>query len=230
MSQVLGKEGRPLLKACKPIARPVKDARHTQSVRGLAPAKDAQVARSQYLCAGREPDAVGRGGDKAPLSTQDGKAGSQRGACRRLVGVDRAVIVHDQALVRVVDVHVRRRDVSTAGRLTQLQRARAIDSPRACQPVCIGQADVLTLVVGKVEIVLAQGIRQPLGHADQRGAVDIVAHAVIHMGVDDRVLGKASDVHESVLPDRTGQRGIPHRPLLELGRSEWGARHDRNSG
>lgn len=105
------------------------------------------------------------------------------------------MIVHHQPLVFPVHKDIRAGDVAETGRLVQLQRARGVDGPRPFQPIGIGQADVLALVVAEVEIILPQPVGQPLWHADQRWAVDVLAHTRVEGGCDNWVLREAADVH-----------------------------------
>ena len=48
-------------------------------------------------------------------------------------------------------------------------------------------------MVGEVKIVAAEPVLDPVRHADQRRAVDVVAHALIHVRTDDRLVQKAGD-------------------------------------
>ena len=51
--------------------------------------------------------------------------------------------------------------------LAQLQRARFVHPPGTQQIVGHAETDVGALVIGEVEVELAQAIGQPLGRADQ---------------------------------------------------------------
>ena len=65
--------------------------------------------------------------------------------------------------------------------------------PRAREVVGVREPNIVALVVGKVEVVAAQRIGQPVGHLDERGTLDVVAHAVVHVRTDDRIVGETSD-------------------------------------
>lgn len=140
-------------------------------------------------------DAVTRRGDKAALRADDGRLRGRLlwGGC--FCGIGRPVMIHHDASILMVDVHVRRSDVALAGRMLQLQRAARVRAPRSLQPIGIRQADVVTLMMGKGEIVSAQGFRQPVENADQRWPIDVAAHPAIHVGTDDGIAVKAFDPH-----------------------------------
>ena len=63
------------------------------------------------------------------------------------------------------------------------------------QLVRVGEADVRSLVVCEIEIVSAEGLHDPVGNADERGAIDVVAHPVVHMRSDDRLVEESRHFH-----------------------------------
>ena len=97
------------------------------------------------------------------------------------------MIVQAYTPFRVVDMHVGRGHVPREARRVQPEDARLVGPPRPGQVVGIGQSDVAAVVVGEVEVVAAEWARDPVRDTDQRRAVDVVAHAGVHVGPDDRV-------------------------------------------
>src|SRR5438876_12362039 len=49
--------------------------------------------------------------------------------------------------------------------------------------------------MGKVQIILAQRLLDPVWNADQRRAVDVVTHAIVHMRTDDGMRRETFDDH-----------------------------------
>ena len=108
-----------------------------------------------------------RGGDVR----DDGAVGRARHAFAQWHG--RAAFRHRRALGQEV-------------RLGEMQRAGRVDRPRAGDVVRVRQADVAALVVGEVQVVAAEAVRQPVGRPDQRRPLDVGADARVQAGVDDQ--------------------------------------------
>jgi hypothetical protein len=79
----------------------------------------------------------------------------------------RAVKIHPDPLLAVVDVNVGRGDVSSEPGFLKRQHAGFMRSPGAFEPVGIGETNVVAVVVGEVQIVVPERVSHPPGHADQ---------------------------------------------------------------
>ena len=72
------------------------------------------------------------------------------------------------------------------------QTARHMNLPRACYLICIGQSDVLPLMIGEIKIVLTQRVADPIRHFYKRGALNIAANARIGIGANNRSVEETS--------------------------------------
>ena len=71
-----------------------------------------------------------------------------------------------------------------------------MDLPRAREVVREGQADVAALVIGVVEVVAPERVRNPVGYANEARSIDVLvrSRALPRMrGRDDRVVDEAFD-------------------------------------
>ncbi|MBK6511208.1 MAG: hypothetical protein IPG06_18430 [Haliea sp.] len=83
-------------------------------------------------------------------------------------GLRYAVEKHQDFPFFVVDMHVGRSDmVATRFCVLKLQRACGKNSPWSFEVVGIGEADVLSAMVGEIEIELAEPAGEPVRGQDQ---------------------------------------------------------------
>src|SRR6185503_15224565 len=74
------------------------------------------------------------------------------------------------------------------------QTSAGMDRPGPLRLVGERQADVVARVVGEVQVVFAEGPRQPFRYADERRAVNVAAIcAGEHIGRDNRIVRKTAD-------------------------------------
>ena len=71
-------------------------------------------------------------------------------------------------------------------RLFELQAARRMDRPGPREMIGVGEPDVATLVIGEIEVVVAEPAFDPVGHADRGRALNVRADAGMQVGRDDR--------------------------------------------
>ena len=143
------------------------------------------------------------------------------------------MVVHPDLAARMVDVDVGRRDVRVeivlldcARRLParsladvrgvgahrrevrrlQCERSGRVHAPRTGERVGAGEPDVRTLVVGEVQVVAAERLLDPVGNPDERGAVDVGPHPVVHVGPDDRLGAESYGTHRTHFPTSFGFR------------------------
>src|SRR5262249_43189250 len=88
-----------------------------------------------------------------------------------------------------------------------------VDRPGALQLVAIGKSDISAVVVGKVQVITPKGLLHPARDADERRAVDIVTHAVVHMRADNGIGRKAPDMHTTLLHRQRGGKGNTPEPI-----------------
>jgi hypothetical protein len=78
------------------------------------------------------------------------------------------VKVHPNPLVVYIDVYIGRCNMPDGLRdLIEAERARVMNPPWALEVIGAGETDVATVMVGKVEPVLAHTLVQPLRRPDQ---------------------------------------------------------------
>ena len=65
-------------------------------------------------------------------------------------------------------------------RVSQFEGPWIVNRPRAQQIVRESQADVISGVVTEIEVVHAEGVRQPVGDSDQRRALDVISEPRAH--------------------------------------------------
>ncbi|AZO10784.1 hypothetical protein EJ074_17790 [Mesorhizobium sp. M3A.F.Ca.ET.080.04.2.1] len=88
----------------------------------------------------------------------------------------RAMEIHDNALILLVDMQVGRGDVLLQERtFGKRQGATGMNSPRALQCVGISKPDVAAIVVCEIEIIGAETAANPLGDLHQRRTADVGA-------------------------------------------------------
>ena len=63
--------------------------------------------------------------------------------------------------------------------LLQTQGTRLVDPPRPLQAVRVGETDVVTLMMGKIEVVPAQGSIDPTGSLDEGGPVYVATQTSV---------------------------------------------------
>src|SRR5262249_27768639 len=167
MPHVAREQAGSLRKVAQAIARAVEDARHGQRVVIPVPAEDTEVGRPQVRRAG---------GKMEPIS-------GERDACRLRSTTAawriRPVVIESYLLLGVIDMHVRGGHMAGKKCLPEWQDSISVDRPGPLQLVTIGKTDILAVVVGKVQVVAPQWLLHPVRDADERRAVDIVAHAVV---------------------------------------------------
>jgi hypothetical protein len=163
---------------------------------GVVPAtvaENAEIGGAEQVGAGLEGEAVA--GQRHP---------------RHLLTVrQQSVEIHANLPALLVHMHVRRGDVGIepVGAAFRPVRGRArrswplgaeqglghveatgfVHAPGALHGLGMGEANVGALVVGEIEVVAAKRALDPRRHSDHRGAVDVVAHAVVHARADDRM-------------------------------------------
>ena len=169
-----------------------------QGIGPAAMAEDAEIGRAEQGGADLE-------GETVP---------AQRHARPLFAVRQQAVEIHADPLVVRVDMDVRRGDMGiepvdpalrpvrggprrwrTLGAeegVGHVERARAVDAPGAFERMGVGQSDVRALVVGEVEVVAAQRPVDPGRGPYHGGAVDVVAHAGIHVRADDGLRQEAA--------------------------------------
>ena len=192
--------------AGEPVARTAQLPRHHERVVPTPVPEDSKVRVAEDLRAGLEADSVRGHRDPGAL----------------LAVVDHAVVVHPNLAAVVVDMHVGRRDVGmemvlldrprrfaalpladcrgvrTLGgevRILEREGPRRVHAPRPGERVREGEPDVRTLVIGKVEVIAAERLLDPVGDPNERGAVDVRAHPIVHVGSDDRLVGESCNLH-----------------------------------
>ncbi len=78
--------------------------------------------------------------------------------------------------------------------------------PWASDFIGVGHPYVCAAVIGKIQVVIAEGGLYPIRHPNQRGALDIATHSSIHFGSDDGSIAKASDSDASLALRRADGR------------------------
>ena len=77
------------------------------------------------------------------------------------------------------------------------------------QMIGIGHTDEFALVMCEIEIILPEWIVDPVGYADERGAVDVAANAVVHFRGYDGVVFAANGANGTVYGHRRARaRGV----------------------
>jgi hypothetical protein len=98
-----------------------------------------------------------------------------------------------------------RRDAGRFGqkaRLLQPQTTRDMNTPRPCHLIGVGEPDVAALVIGEVEVVLAEPAGDPIGNPDRRRSLDVDADTRVQLRRDDRPIEQPARPH-----GRSGQQG-----------------------
>lgn len=85
------------------------------------------------------------------------------------------VIAQKLFLRHVVHMDVGTGDMIRAGRVLHIKNAGLVNRPRPSQVVGGGEPDVFSSMMGEVEVLLAKRFVDPLRHADERGAVDVIS-------------------------------------------------------
>ena len=169
---------RPGPKTREAIGRAIEQAGHRQGVEVALVTEHPKVRTAEDL--------------RAPFEVQP--VARRCHSCHLALDVLPMDVHHDLASI-ITDMDIGRCDVDVLGRvrmrghkvrLVEPKCARFVHGPRAGQPLGIGQPDVGATVVGEVQVVGAEGVRNPVRHADQRGACDVAAHRPVHVGRDDR--------------------------------------------
>ena len=80
-------------------------------------------------------------------------------------------------------------------RLLELQTAGWVNPPRSQQAICIGEPDVAALVVGEIEIVVAEPAVDPVRDPDHRRALNIHADAGMQIARNDGPVEKSLYPH-----------------------------------
>ena len=63
--------------------------------------------------------------------------------------------------------------------MLQTQGPRLVDSPRSLQAVRVGKTDVVALMMGKIEVVPAQGSVDPTGGLDEGGPIYVATQTSV---------------------------------------------------
>ena len=179
MALVFGEQHGTLPEIRQAISRPIENAGHTQRIRLAAPPEDPEVGIAEIFRIGCEVNPVGRQRDFGLLA----------------VARHRSVVVHPDFTIPVVHVDVRRGEVSGRVGVVQVQHPGFVGGPRTREPVRKGKADILAPMVAEIEIVPAEGVREPLWDPDERWTVDVVTHPGVHMRTDDGVVRQSFDAH-----------------------------------
>ena len=67
--------------------------------------------------------------------------------------------------------------------ILERQNTRFIESPRSIGVVGVSETQMIALVMGKIQIIIAQWFNNPIGHPDQGGFIEItVAIASSNLG------------------------------------------------
>ena len=80
-------------------------------------------------------------------------------------------------------------------RVSYLQASGSVHAPGAEDVIGIREPDVAPLVVGKIEVVVAQPVLNPVRDADERGALDVLTDTRVQVGPDDRPVQQSLDAH-----------------------------------
>src|SRR6516162_380544 len=83
----------------------------------------------------------------------------------------------------------------------ELQAAGRINRPCFGEPISVGQANVAPLVIGEIEIVISEPVRDPVWHADGRWAWDVPADARMQVRCNDRSIKRSDCAHAWLLID-----------------------------
>lgn len=84
--------------------------------------------------------------------------------------------IHDDLPPLFVDMDVRRSDMpATSGGIIEVETASLVRTPGALQPIGHRKTDITPVMMGKIEVELAQPIGQPCRRADQGRAVYVAA-------------------------------------------------------
>ena len=85
-----------------------------------------------------------------------------------------------------------RRNVWRRGRLSEdredeilvvpMIETRRVDRPRPSRMVGVGKANVAALVVGEIEVVIAEPVTNPIGYPDHRRTLDISPYGRVKIG------------------------------------------------
>ena len=203
-------EERPCLESTERIPRPVELSGHRHDVGVPVMPKRPHVRPSERFGPGLEVDAVaGRGHARAlsahplePVEIHDNAAilvvDVHVGRCD--VGRRRLdeTVVSQPGRQRAEPLFLLRWHLRRSGqevRIGDLQTPGRMDFPGAQDIVGVREPDVPPLVVGKVEIVGAEPILDPFGHANQRRTLDVLPDARMQIGRDDRHVQQSLDAH-----------------------------------
>ena len=74
----------------------------------------------------------------------------------------------------------------------------SLNLPRTFKSVGSRETDVVASMMGEVHVIFAAGVRQPIGHADDGRAVDVVADAGLS-DMQQGIGGESSGVHAGIL-------------------------------
>ena len=187
MAHPLTEQHRPLVERRQPVPRPVELARHAHRIVVAIVPENPEVGVPEDLLAGLEVDPIPANGHPGALAAL----------------LRDPVVVHANLASIPIDVYVRGCDVVRLmgvgeKRVLQVQHAGAVGGPGPLEIVGVGHADVLSLVVRKVQVVGPQGLRKPVGYADQRGSVYVSPDPVVQLRGDNRVRREAFDSQDKL--------------------------------
>src|SRR4029453_12404093 len=123
------------------------------------------------------------------------------------------MVVETDLPLGVIDMHVRGGHMAGKQGLPEWQDSLPVDRPGSLQLVAIGKTEILAVVVRKVQVVAPKGLLNPVRDVDERRAVDIVAHAVVHMRADNGIGRKAPDMHATILHSQRRGKGNTPSPI-----------------
>jgi len=99
-------------------------------------------------------------------------------------------------------------------RLLELQTAGWVNPPRSQQAICIGEPDVAALVVGEIEVVVAEPALDPVRGPDHRRTLNIHADAGMQIARNDGPVEKSLYLHPWLLYVRSVGAAFKHTSRL----------------
>lgn len=94
-----------------------------------------------------------------------------------------------------------------------MQTAGRVNLPGPREGVCVGKANVQTLVVGEVEVIATERILHPIRNAYERRTLNVLTDAGVDSLLDYRTINKARDLNRvpwSLLCARRHRERCPH--------------------
>ena len=119
--------------------------------------------------------------------------------------------IHAYLLIVRVHMYVRRCDVSGEAGCGEIHDTRRIDVPGTLKMIRVRHTNVVAIVMRKVQVIAAERRAQPRRRFNQRRAIDVVTHALVHMGANDGAVGESRDIHFRFCPLPTIDYGIVRR-------------------